>query len=210
VRIKLIAGTAALALTLMTGCSSDSTNSTASSNSVNADMTNTNATTSVATSSPTTMSPDFDTTTATDNGVTTETRTYHNNPRISKVVITTNNGKRTATVYNASGEHKDIQSNDLDTVLNKSGDEIANAAGFVADKAEDVGGKTKDVGEKVVDKSKDVGGKVVEGGKTVGEKTVEGGKTVVEKTGEGAKAIGNKAVEGAKKTGSAIKKAVTP
>src|ERR1041384_8571867 len=113
----------------MTGCSSDSTNSTANSNSVNANLTNTNATTSVATSSPTTASPDYDTTTTTENGVTTETRTYHNNPRISKVVITTNNGKRTATVYNATGEKKEINdSSKLDTVLDKSGDAIADAA----------------------------------------------------------------------------------
>ena len=114
------------------------------------------------------------------NGVRTETRVFHNNPRVAKVVVTTREGKRTTTVYAPSGESKDLKEEVGDALVATS-NALASAAGWVADKAEDVAGKTK------------------EGAKTVGEKTVEGAKTVGEKT-----------AEGAKKTGKAIKKAVTP
>lgn len=198
-RIKLMVGASALALALtMAGCSSDnSSNANANSNSNVSSNSNTRA------SMDETTAPEYTTSSSEANGVTTETRIYNNNPRVSKVVITTKNGKRTATVYNASGEERELHTDDLDDVLRKSGNAIADAAGFVADKAEDVGGKVKDVG-------KDIGEKTVEGGKTVVEKTGEGAKKVGEKTAEGAKTVGEKTVEGAKKTGKAIKNAVTP
>jgi len=119
--------------------------------------------------------------TSTDSyGVKTETRVFHNNPRVSRVVVTTRNGKRTTTVYGPNGEAKDLKDETVD-VLEGAGNAIAEAAGFVADKAVDLADKTK------------------EGAKTVGEKTVEGAKTAAEKT-----------KEGVTKAGSAIKKAVTP
>jgi hypothetical protein len=140
---------------------------------------NTNATMASNTTRP---GPDnSEITTSVDaNGVRTETRVFHNNPRVAKVVVTTREGKRTTTVYAPSGESKDLKE-EVGDALAATGNALANAAGWVADKAEDVAGKTK------------------EGAKTVGEKTVEGAKTVGEKT-----------AEGAKKTGKAIKKAVTP
>jgi hypothetical protein len=153
---------------------------------------NTNSNTNSATTSTTRPGPDNSeiTTTVDSNGVRTETRTFRNNPRVSRVVVTTRNGNRTARAYSQSGEEKEV--NDVGDVLEVTGDKIADGVGWLADKGEDVGGKT------------------AEGAKTVGEKTAEGAKTVGEKTAEGAKTVGEKTAEGAKKTGKAIKKAVTP
>lgn len=119
------------------------------------------------------------------NGVKTETRVFHNNPRVSKVVVKTRDGKRTVTVYAPSGEERELNKNEPEDVLEATGTAIADAVGFVADKT-------------------------VEGAKTVGEKTVEGAKTVGDKTASGTKTVIEKTGEGAKKTGRAIKKAVTP
>jgi hypothetical protein len=147
---------------------------------------NTNSNSAVATT--TRPGPDNSeiTTTIDANGVKTETRTFRNNPRISRVVVTTRNGQRTVRAYSPSGEEKDV--NDVGDALELTGDKIADGAGWIADKSEDVAGKAVDVG-----------GKTAETAKTVGEKTVEG-----------AKKVGDKTVEGAKKTGKAIKKVVTP
>jgi hypothetical protein len=144
------------------------------------DNANANANTTVASS--TRLGPDdSEITTTTDaNGVKTETRVFHHNSRVSKVVVTTRDGKRTTTVYGPKGETKELKE-EVGDALVATGNAIADAAGFVAEKAVDVADKTK------------------EGAKTVGEKTVQGAKTVGEKT-----------AEGAKKTGKAIKKAVTP
>src|SRR4030095_8140917 len=91
--------------------------------------------------------------TATDaQGVKTETRVFHNNPRVSRVVVTTRDGKRTTTVYGPTGESKDFKDETVD-VLQGAGNAIADAAGWVGDKTEDLAGKAKD------------------GAKTVGEKT---------------------------------------
>jgi hypothetical protein len=153
----------------------------------------------VSTEVPISTTPEFEAVITEEAGVKTETRTYPNNTRIQKVVITTRAGKRTAVVYNAKGEKKELAADNLETVLAKTGDEIASAAGFVADKAEDAAGKAKDVGRDIADKGEDVAGKAADGAKTVGEKTAEGAKTA-----------GKKTVEGAKKVGGAIKDAVTP
>ena len=160
----------------------------------NNDNANTNAnTTEVVATNNTRVAPDnSEITTVDSNGVKTETRVFHNNPRVSRVVVTTRDGKRTVTVYAPSGESRELNKNEPEDVLEATGTAIADAAGFVADKAEDVAGATKDA-------AKTVGTKTADTAKTVGEKTVEGSKTVVQKTGEGAK-----------KTGRAIKKAVTP
>lgn len=154
---------------------------------------NTNANPTVATNLTRPGSDNSEITTSTDtNGVKTETRVFHNNPRVSRVVVTTSReGKRTTTVYRPTGESKDLKEQTVD-VLEGTGSAIADAAGFVADKTEDVAGKVKD------------------GAKTAAEKTAEGAKTVAEKTKEGAKTAAEKTKEGAKKAGSAIKKAVTP
>lgn len=130
-------------------------------------------------------------TTATDaKGVKTETRVFRNNPRVSRVVVTTRDGRRTARAYSPSGEEKDV--NDVGDALEATGDAIADGAGWVA--------------EKTVDGVSAAG----RGLKTAGEKTVEGAKTVGEKTAQGAKFVGKKTATGAKKVGGAIKDAVTP
>lgn len=198
-RIKLTLGASSLALALMMGCGGSSTNSTTNTT-TNTGNTNTRASVD---SSPAAAAAEYVSQITEDNGVRTETRTYSNNPNVSKVVITTRNGKRTATVYNASGEQRELHTDDLDDVLSKTGNDIAKAAGFVGDKAADIGSKTVEGGKTVVEKTG-------EGAKTVGEKTAEGAKTVGQKTAEGAKTVGEKTAEGAKKTGKAIKNAVTP
>jgi hypothetical protein len=154
---------------------------------------NTNANPVVASNTTRPASDNSEITTSTDaNGVKTETRVFHNNPRVSKVVVTTSrDGQRTTTVYGPAGEPKDLKDKTVD-VLEGTGSAIADAAGFVADKSEDVAGKVK------------------EGAKTAAEKTVEGAKTAAEKTKEGAGTVADKTKAGAKKAGSAIKKAVTP
>jgi hypothetical protein len=153
------------------------------------------------------------------NGVKTEERVFHNNPRISRVVVTTANGQRTVKAYSPSGEEREVNQSESEGVLDATGDKVADAAHFVADKSEDVAGKAKDVGsatkekteaigEKTVDKSKTVGEKSADVGKTVGQKSAEGAKTVGEKSVEGAQTVKHKTVSGAKKVGSAVKKVI--
>ena len=160
----------------------------------NTDNANANANANAAVASDTTRpGPDgSEITTSVDaNGVRTETRVFHNNPRVAKVVVTTRDGKRTTTVYAPSGESKDLKEEAGDALV-ATGNAIADAAGWVAGKTVDIADKTK------------------EGARTVGEKTVEGAKTVGEKTRDGAKTVAEKTATGAKKTGRAIKRAVTP
>lgn len=151
------------------------------------------------------------------NGTRTETRTFNNNPRISKVVVTTRNGQRTVRAYSPSGEEREVKTDE--NVLEATGDKVAAAAGFVADKAEDVPGEAKSAAKTVGDKTGDVADKTVSTTKKVGEKTVEGAKTVGNEVGDKAedakdksvsttKKVGEKTVEGAKKVGSETKKAV--
>ena len=154
--------------------------------------TNSNANATVASDTTRPGSDQSEITTSVDaNGVKTETRVFHNNPRVAKVVVTTRDGKRTTTMYAPSGETKDLK-DDFGDALSATGTAIADGAGWVANKTVDVADKTK------------------EGVKTVGEKTGEAAKTIGEKTAAGAKTVGEKTAEGAKKTGKAIKKAVTP
>jgi hypothetical protein len=152
--------------------------------------------------------------TATDNnGVKTETRTFRNNPRVSKVVVTTRSGTRTAKVYSPSGEEKEVGTGDPD-VLHATGDAIADAAGWVKDKSLTVADKTKEGAKTVADKTVDVS-------KTVADKTVDTSKTVYNKSKPVVKKVGDKSVDvgktvvnatktGAKKTGRAIKKVINP
>jgi hypothetical protein len=192
---KLLIGVAVVALAAASsGCTtSDNANASA----------NLNANTAVANNTTQPGPDNSEITTSTDAyGVKTETRVFHNNPRVSRVVVTTRDGKRTTTVYGPTGESKDLKDETVD-VLKGAGNAIADAAGFVADKTEDLAGKTKEG-------AKTVGEKTAEGAKTAAQKTKEGAKTVGEKTAEGAKTAAQKTKEGAKKAGSAIKKAVTP
>lgn len=173
---KFLISFAVATLTAVAGCST-----TDNTNSANANV-NANANSSAVASNTTRPGPDgSEITTVVDaNGVRTETRVFHGNPRVAKVVVTTRDGKRTTTVYAPNGQSKDLKE-EVGDALSATGNAIADGAGWVAEKTVDVADKTK------------------EGAKTVGEKTVEGAKTVGEKT-----------AEGAKKTGKAIKKAVTP
>lgn len=149
---------------------------------------NANANAAVAQTTTRTAADGSVITTTTDaSGVKTETRVFSGNPRVSRVVVTTTrDGRRTVRAYSATGETREV--NDVGDALEATGDKIADAAGWVAD-------KTKDGIAIAGDKLEDVGDKTVSGAKKVG---------------EGAKTVGEKTVEGAKKTGSAIKKAVTP
>ena len=156
----------------------------------------------VAMTTTRTLADGSEITTTTDaNGVKTETRVFRDNPRVSRVVVTTRDGRRTVRAYSPSGDDEEI--NDVGDALEVSGDKIADAARWTADKAGDIGSKAVEVG-------KTVGEKTAEGAKTVGEKTAEGARTVGEKTVSGAKTVGKKTAEGAKKTGSAVKDALTP
>jgi hypothetical protein len=153
-------------------------------------------------------------TTATDNsGVKTETRTFRNNPRVSRVVVTTRGGTRTAKVYSPSGEEKDVAADNPD-LLHATGDAIADSAGWVKDKSLTAADKTKEgaktVADKTVDVSKKVADKTVDTSKTVYNKS----KPVVKKVGDKSVDIGTTVVDktkaGAKKTGKAIKKVINP
>ena len=178
-RLLIVLGVAILAAT-GAGC-----NTTDGANGANTNQT-------VASTATRTLLDGSEITTSVDaNGVKTETRVFRNNPRVAKVVVTTRDGKRTTTVYAPSGESKDLKDQAVDA-LEATGNAVADAAGWVADKTEDLVGETK------------------EGAKTVGEKTGDAAKTVGEKTKSGAKTVAEKTEAGAKKTGRAIKKAVTP
>jgi hypothetical protein len=157
------------------------------------------------------------------NGVKTEERVFHGNPRVAKVVVTTDHGTRTVKVYSPTGEERELNKNEPEDALEATGSAIADGAGFVAHKSGDVAGEVKDksvavgeksadtaktVADKTVDGTKTVAGKTVEGAKTVGDKSVSGAKKIGTKTVEGAKTVGSKTEEGAKKVGSAVKKVI--
>jgi hypothetical protein len=134
---------------------------------------------------------------------------------VSKVVVTTDKtGVRRARVYSPSGESRDLPESKVGEALSDTGDALASAAGFVADKSKDAYNASKKGTEKAVDKTVDVsktaGEKTVDVSKDVADKTVDVSKDVANKTVDVSKTVGRKTAEGAKKTGKAIKKAVTP
>jgi hypothetical protein len=188
--------------------------------------TNANANSNAAVASTRPGPDDSEISTTTDaNGVKTETRTFRNNGHISKIVVTTRNGARTTRVYSKNGEEKELSNSESQNVLEETGDHIAGAAGFVADKtvqgaekgvevgktgADKTGDAAKTVGSKTADTAKTVGSKTADVAKTVGEKTSEGAKNVGDKTVSGAKKVGEKTAEGAKKAGSAVKHVIKP
>lgn len=146
------------------------------------DNANANANANVAATTTTAEAADNSqiSTTTDASGVKTETRVFRNNPRVSRVVVTTTPaGQRTVRVYSTTGEERVVD--DLEDALVATGETVARAAGWTADKAEDAA-------HEVADKAEDVGDQTVKGAKTVGKKTASG----------------------AKKAGKAIKDAVTP
>lgn len=200
-RIKFIVGLCVMALVaLAAGCAGNET-------ATNGNTTSTTATTNTTTTTTTTSAdgmrdaPDNSEINKTTDasGVTTETRTFKNNTRISRVVVTSRAGKRTAKVYSTSGEARDLPDNEVERALDNTGDAIADAAGFVADKSKEAVTATKEGAETVVDKTK-------QGTEKVAEKTVDVTKKVADKTADGAKNVGEKTVEGVKKTGEGAKK----
>ena len=164
------------------------------------------------TASTTTTGPDnSEITTTNENGVRTETRTFRNNPRVSKVVVTTRDGNRTVKVYSPSGEEREMKSAP-ERALDATGDAIADSVGFVKDKSVDVADKTKEgaktVADKTVNTSKTVADKTVDTTKTVVDKTKEGTKAVADKTVDTSKTVAGKTKTAAKRTGRAIRKVV--
>jgi len=174
---KLLIGVIVIALTsLFVGCSSS-------------DQANANQTTTLT-------GPDNSeiVTTTDSTGTRTETRTFRDNPRVSRVVVTTRDGRRTVKVYSKTGEEKEI-TEDIGDALAVTGDKLADAAGFVAE-------KTAAGVNEAGDKLEDVGDKTKSGVREVGDKA--------EDVGDKAKTVGRKTAAGAKKAGKAIKKVVTP
>lgn len=153
---------------------------------------NANANTAAATENAATTRPAPDNsevmTTIDANGVKTETRTFRNNPRVAKVVVTTRNGVKSGKVISPSGEERDLDKNDVEQALDATGEKIAAAAGFVVDHA-------APVANEVADKAEDVKDQTVSGAKKVGDKTADGAR----KTAEGAKTVAEKTASGAKK-----------
>lgn len=219
-RIKLLIGLCVLALAgLAAGCSSDTTNVNANVNATNPNGTaNANASPANPTlaqnptgTDPTqSMSPQPNPgrpaadnseiqTTMDPSGDVVETRTFKNNKNVSKVVVTTHGTTRTAKVYNAKGDSKDLPKEKVKGALEDTGDALASAAGWTVDKTKDAAAATKEGASTVIDKTKEGAQTVGEKGKDIGGKVVEGAKTVGEKTAEGAK-------KGAKK----VKDAITP
>ena len=111
------------------------------------------------------------------NGVKTEERTFHGNPRIAGVDVTTHNGTRSAKAYSPSGQERELNESQTEKALDATGDKVADAAGFVADKSEDVAG-AKECWRRRKDKTETVGEKTVDTSKKVGEKSVDTAKTV--------------------------------
>jgi len=197
VRTRIIALLSAVLLAaFMAGCSSESNtnnmNANANRNANTTTTTTTNTTSSVTTPASST-SAEYETTTTEENGSRVETRTYRNNERISKVVITTKGTQRTMKVYPAGGgEARDVKTNDVDRLVDASADHIADAVGFVKH-------KTTDAAQATANKAQDVGHATAQGAQTVGQTTANVAQTV-----------GHKTANGAKKVGGAVKRAVTP
>jgi hypothetical protein len=187
---------------------------------------NANANTADTTATTTVGADNSDIVTTTDpNGVKTETRTFRNNPRVSKVVVTTRDGKRTVKVISPGGEERDVSDNGSENWMEATGDSIADAAGFVKDKSETIADKTKEGAKTAADKTKEgaqtAAEKTKEGAQTAADKTVDTtekvvdetlktGRTVGRKTKSGTKVITNTTREGVKKTTDTLKKIVNP
>ncbi|MDT4897689.1 MAG: eukaryotic-like serine/threonine-protein kinase [Acidobacteriota bacterium] len=73
-------------------------------------------------------------TTLNASGVKTETRTFKSHARISKVVVTTSDGKQTASIFLINGDERALPENAIPTALEATGDELASAAGLIEEK----------------------------------------------------------------------------
>jgi ABC-type Fe3+-hydroxamate transport system substrate-binding protein len=208
VRRLLLTASCALALAALSACG-DNTNST------NSNTSNTNAANSNAVSSTTggAMTTDgSEVARAEENGVVTETRTFKGG-RVEKVVVTTRGGKRTARVYaRDTGEIRELPEGKVDTALTATGDAIAASAGFVADKAEDVGrpvvNGAKAAGGQVADKAEDVGRGAVDRSKKVGGVVADKSEDVGRGVADRAVNAGKATAKGAKKVGGAVTNAI--
>jgi hypothetical protein len=69
------------------------------------------------------------------NGVKIETRTFKSHPRISKVVVTTGNGKTMARIFLINGDERELPESAVPNALEAGGDQLASAAGLVDEKA---------------------------------------------------------------------------
>lgn len=169
------------------GCNTtDNTNTTA----------NANANANVATTTRAGADDSEITTTTDANGVKTETRVFKNNPRVSRVVVTTDSsGRRTTRVYSPSGTEKVVDN--VGDALTETGDAIASAAGWTVD-------KTKEGANEAGDKLEDAKDQTVKGAKEAGDKLED----AKDQTVQGAKTVGKKTAEGAKKAGKAVKDAL--
>jgi hypothetical protein len=146
----------------------------------NVAATNVNATAAPTTTTRAGADDSEITTTVDASGVRTETRVFRNNPRVARVVVTTDrSGRRTTRVISPSGTEKVVDN--VGDALEETGDAIASAAGWTVE-------KTKEGANEVGDKLEDA----------------------KDQTAKGAKTVGKKTAEGAKKAGKAIKDAVTP
>ncbi|MCA1641697.1 MAG: hypothetical protein LC785_07065, partial [Acidobacteria bacterium] len=167
----LLTAACALALAALSACAGSDNANMSNSNGSNMNGSNMNAANMNATSSTTTSDESAIARTE-ENGVVTETRTFKRG-RVEKVVVTTRGGKRTARVYaRDTGEIRELPESKVGTALTATGDAIASSAGFVADKAEDVGRPVvegaKAAGGVVADKAEDVGRGAVDRSKKAG------------------------------------------
>ena len=202
----------ALALSILAaGCGGGDNTNAGNSNAANANMT------SAATNTTpiTTGGADGAVVTTEVNGVKTQTRTFNNNPRVQRIVVTTDaSGKRTGRVYSSTGDVRVLPESKIDQALTATGDAVADVAGAVGDKAEDVGrpvaDKAEDVGRGVADKAEDVGRGAADKAEDVGRGVADKAEDVGRGAARGAKKVGEKTADGAKKVGGAIKDAVKP
>jgi hypothetical protein len=211
---RFTTGLCALALSIFAaGCAGGDNHNAGNSNAANSNMTS--DATNMSSPTTTTGAADGEVVTTEVNGVKTQTRTFRNNPRVQRVVVTTDaSGKRTARVYSSTGDVREVPESKIDQALTATGDAVADAAGVVGDKAEDVGrpvaDKAEDVGRGVADKAEDVGRGAADKAEDVGRGAADKAEDVGRGAARGAKKAGEKTVEGAKKVGGAIKDAVKP
>lgn len=169
-----------------------------------------------------TSAPDESSVTTTTVGEETREVRRFNNPasRVERVEVVTRGGKRTARVYYRDTTVKELPESRVGEALTATGDALADAGGYVADKSKaaanktgevvgDAAGEVRDASGRVIgkaaDATKDAGSKVVEGSKAVGSRAVEGTKAAGSKAAELGREGGNVVVDGAKKVGEGAK-----
>src|SRR5437868_12618491 len=153
VRKNFVLGLCVLALSFWAAACAAETNS----NTANTDssMTTTTTTTAATTAAAAPrVAPDNSEVVVTNaNGTRTETRTFKSG-RVERVVVTTTpEGRRTARVYaRDTGEARELPENKVASALDATGDALADAAGWTANKAVEGAKAVKEGGETVVDK----------------------------------------------------------